>query len=281
MLRKIKKALPAVVSAILCVTMTFGITASADLIWRLPISTKTTESATASSTSVWKNAKALTSAKYNSSYIKWVEKYSAKSSKNTVTFSKSRTKKFLDKQIKATKSDDPQICVSLTTKDVLVSLAYKGDSMKMVLAEGDMGFALYMNPKKITMLSVPDKKKTTVNVTAEMEYDEMIDEMKQSFMDFDSDDYYANLGIAENAKGKLFKIASGDKIYYYEEFKSADYDKFGFLFTEKGTPVAMIGDDVIACFTISNNVKDSEFTVPKGYTETDISDLGIDLDSLL
>lgn len=261
MLRKIKKALPAIVSAILCVTMVLGITASA--------------------ASVWSDAKALTNAKYNSNYIKWVEKYSQKSTKNTITFSKSRTKKFLDKQIKATKSDNPQTSVSIISKDALVSVAYKGDNMKLVLAEGDMGFAFYMNPKKMTMLSISNKKKTTVNVTAEMEYDEIIDEMNQSFMNFDSDNYYAELGIAENAKGKLFKITSGDKTYYYEEFKSADYDKFGFLFTEKGAPVAMIGDDVIACFTISNNVKDSEFTVPKGYTETDINDLGVDIGSLL
>lgn len=261
MLRKIKKAIPAVISAVLCVAMALGITASA--------------------ASVWSDAKALTTAKYNSNYIKWVEKYSQKESKNTVTFSKSRTKKFLDKQIKATKSDDPQTSVSLINKDVLVSIAYKGGNMKMVVAEGEIGFAFYISPKKMTMLSIPDKKKTTVAVTADMGYDELIDEMNQSFMNFDSDNYYADLGIAENAKGKLFKLTSGDKTYYYEEFKSADYNKFGFLFTEKGTPVAIIGDDLIACFTLSTNVKDSEFTLPKGYKETDINDLGIDLGSLL
>ena len=261
MLRKIKKAIPAVISAILCVTMVLGITASA--------------------ASVWSDAKALTTAKYNSNYIKWVEKYSQKKSKNTVTFSKSRTKKFLDKQIKATKSDDPQTSVSIINKDVLVSIAYKGGNMKMVAAEGDMGFAFYISPKKMTMISIPDKKKTTITVTAEMGYDEIIDEMNQSFMDFDSDDYYADLGIADNAKGKLFKFTSGDKTYYYEEFKSADYDKFGFLFTEKGTPIAIIGDDLIACFTLSTNVKDSEFTVPKGYKETDINDFNIDFGSML
>ncbi len=260
MLRKLKKALPAIVSAVLCVAMALGITASA--------------------ASVWSDAKALTNAKYNATYIKWVEKYSAKSAKSTVTFSKSRTKKFLEKQIKATKSDDPQTSVSIINKDAVVSVAYKGDNIKMILADGDIGFAVYANPKEITMLSVSDKKKTTTKVTAEMAYDDIIGTMNQSFMNFDSDDYYVDLGIAENAKGKLFKIKSGDKTYYYEEFKCAEYDKFGFLFTEKGTPIAMIGDDLIGCFTISNNVKDSEFTVPKGYKETDMSNWGIDLGSL-
>lgn len=261
MLRKIKKALPAIISALLCVTMVLGITASA--------------------ASVWSDAKALTNAKYNSNYIKWVEKYSQKESKSTVTFSKSRTKKFLDKQIKATKSDDPQTSVSLISKDVLVSVAYKGDSMKLVIYESDMGLAFYANSKEMAMLSIADKKKTTVPVTAEMEYDELIGNMNQSFMDFDSDDYYANLGISENAKGKIFKFKSGDKTYYYEEFKSADYDKFGFLFTEKGTPIAIIGDNVIACFTISNKIKDSEFTVPDGYKETDVNDLYSSIGNLM
>lgn len=84
MLRKLKKALPAIVSAVLCVTMVLGITASA--------------------ASVWSETKALTNAKYNSNYIKWVEKYSEKESKNTVTFSKSRTKKYLDKMSRSQKA---------------------------------------------------------------------------------------------------------------------------------------------------------------------------------
>lgn len=261
MLRKIKKALPAIVSAVLCVAMAMGITASA--------------------ASVWSDAKALTNAKYNSNYIKWVEKYSKKESKSKVTFSKSRTKKFLDKQIKVTKSDDPQTGVSIISKDVLLSVVYKGDNMKMVIYSNDMGLAFYSNPEEMTMLSIADKKKTTVPVTDEMEYDEVIGEMNQSFMDFDSDDYYADLGISENAKGKIFKFKSGGKTYYYEEFKSADYEKFGFLFNEKGTPLAIVGDELIACFTISNKVKDSEFTVPDGYKETDINDMYSSLVNLL
>ena len=115
MLRKLKKALPAILSAVLCVTMVLGITASA--------------------ASVWSETKALTGAKYNSNYIKWVEKYSEKDAKNTVTFGKSKTKKFFDKMIKVTKSDDPQMCVSVINKNVLLSIAYKDDNMKMVIYE--------------------------------------------------------------------------------------------------------------------------------------------------
>lgn len=250
MLRKLKKALPAIVSAVLCVAMVLGITASA--------------------ASVWSETKALTEAKYNSNYIKWVEKYSEKNAKNTVTFGKSRTKKFLDKMIKVTKSNDPQMCVSVINKNVLLSIAYKDDNMKMVIYENDMGMAFYMNPKEMTMLSVADKQKVIRPVTDDIGYDDIIAEMNQSFMNFDSDNYYAELGIADNAKGKLFKIKSGENTYYYEEFKNSEYDKFGFLFTEKGTPVAIIGDELIACFKISYKVKDSEFTVPKGYKTVDL-----------
>lgn len=261
MLRKLKKALPAIISAVLCVTMALGITASA--------------------ASVWSDAKALTTAKYNSNYIKWVEKYSEKSTKNTVTFGKSRTKKFFDKQIKAIKGKDPQFSVSIVNKEALVSIVYKGSNIKLVMAEEDMGIGMYMTPKKITMLSVGDKQKVTIPVSQDMGYDDIIDEMLDSFMNFDGDDYYAELGIAENAKGKLFKFTSGEKTYYYEEFKSSEYDKFGFLFTEKGTPIAMRGDDIIACFNISYKVDDSEFTVPKGYKETDADDFDLGLGSLL
>lgn len=252
MLRKLKKAFPAIVSALLCVTMALGITASA--------------------ASVWSETKALTTAKYNSNYIKWVEKYSEKETKNTVSFGKSRTKKFLDKQIKAVKSDDPQFSVDVITKDVIVSVAYKGKKIKMVVYEDNTGVGMYINSKNMTMVSVGDKAKVTIPVTEDMDYDDIMDEMLGEFMNFDSDDYYAELGIAENAKGKLFKFKSGDKIYYYEEFESNEYDKYGYLFDEKGNPLAMIGDELIACFRMSYNLKDSYFVVPKDYKEIDADD---------
>lgn len=102
MLRKLKKALPAIVSAVLCVTMALGITASA--------------------ASVWSETKALTTAKYNSNYIKWVEKYSEKDAKSTVTFGKSRTKKFYEKQLTAFNAKDPQFALNMATKDEIMSV---------------------------------------------------------------------------------------------------------------------------------------------------------------
>ena len=158
MLRKLKKALPAIVSAILCVTMVLGITASAHpgrtdsngghydrstgtyhthngggssssssssssstsyTFENKNTTTKTSDnkSTTNSAASVWSETKALTTAKYNSNYIKWVEKYSAKDTKNTVTFGKSRTKKFYEKQLKTLNAEEPQFALNLVTKD--------------------------------------------------------------------------------------------------------------------------------------------------------------------
>ena len=246
MFRKIKKALPAIVSAVLCVAMALGITASA--------------------ASEWSDTKALTSAKYNSNYIKWVEKYSAKDTKNTVTFGKSRLKKFYEKQLTAMDAENPQFAMNVITKDEIVSVAYKSRKMKIVVYVEGEGMAIYTTPKEMTILSVADKQKITTPITDDIGYDDLVDEMLESYANFDNDSYFAeDLGISENAKGKIFKFKSGENTYYYEEFSTDNYSKIGFLFDSKGNPLAMTDGDVTACFQIKYTVKDSEFTVPGGY----------------
>lgn len=254
---KIKKAVSAVTAAVLCVTMAFGTAASA------------------ATDPVWKETKTLANAKYNSTYIKLAEKYSKKESSKTVTFEKSKTKKFLDKQIKAIKSDDPQFSVYAINKDEIASVAYKDDKIKMVIYSKnvDLSIGIYEDPKNVVMASPADKEKITLPVTDAAAYEEVINGMLDGFMNFNDENYYDNLGIKDTAKGKYFKIKSGDKTYYYEEFKSSQYDKFGFLFNEKGKPIAMVGDETIACFSISYSVKDSAFKVPKDYKEVDLSEL--------
>lgn len=249
MLRKLKKALPAIVSALLCVTMALGITASA--------------------ASVWSETKALTTAKYNSNYIKWVEKYSAKSTKNTVTFSKSRTKKFYEKQVDALDAKNPQFAVSMITSDQIVHVAFKNRKLKAVIYTEKEGMAIYMDSKNMTILSVADKQKVTAPIPADVDYDDLVDEMLESYAGFDNDSYFAeDLGISDNTKGKIFKFTSGENTYYYEEFKTDNAGTIGFLFDAKGNPLAMNADGEAVCFQIKYTVKDSEFTVPKGYKET-------------
>ncbi|MDE5741143.1 MAG: hypothetical protein K2H90_01685, partial [Oscillospiraceae bacterium] len=244
MLRKLKKAIPAIVSAVLCVTMVLGITASA--------------------ASVWSETKALTTAKYNSNYIKWVEKYSEKDAKNTVTFGKSRTKKFYEKQMDAFNENDPQFALNMITKDEMVSVVYKGRKIKMVVYTEESGIAIYMNSKEMTMLSVSDKQKLKMPIPDDVNYDDLIDDMLDSYAKLDNDAFMAeDLGIADNEKGKLFKFKSGDNIYYYEQFETENEGDVGFLFDSKGNPLAMNADGLAACFQIKYTVKDYEFTVPK------------------
>lgn len=251
MLRKLKKAFPAIVSALLCVTMALGITASA--------------------ASVWSETKALTTAKYNSNYIKWVEKYSEKETKNTVSFGKSRTKKFYEKQLEAFNDKDPQFAVNMITKDEIVSVAYKGRKIKMVVYTEKEGLAIYMDSKQMTLLSVSDKEKMTAPIPDDVEYDDLVDEMLEAYASFDNDSYFSDdLGIADNAKGKIFKFKSGENTYYYEQFDTDNMGSVGFLFDSKGNPLAMNSDGLAICFQIKYTVKDSEFNIPKGYTEMDI-----------
>lgn len=256
MLRRLKKIFPAVVSAVLCAAMALGVTAYA--------ADKTTE--------LWKEAKALTSLKYNSNYINWGEKYSEKETKNTVAYSKSRTKKFLDKLIKTANTENPTYSFGLIEKTGFVNYVFKDGSLKIIsLVDGEVN-TMYATENAITLLSV--KNKTKVGVSGKS-YKEEIDKLSSEYTEertaevadiFDFD-------IAENAKGKIFKFKSDDKIYYYEEF---DMDKYygnvGFVFTEKGTPVTMVLNNTAFCISFKTTVDDSEFDIPKGYKTVDIDD---------
>lgn len=256
MLRRLKKIFPAVISAVLCAAMALGVTASA--------ADKTTD--------LWKEAKALTSLKYNSNYIKWGDKYSEKETKNTVAYSKSRTKKFLDKLIKTANTENPTYSFGLIEETGLISYVFKDGSLKIIsLVDGEVN-TLYLTGDSITLLSV--KNKTKVGLKGK-NYKKEIDKLSAEYtvertaevadiFDFD---------IAENAKGKIFKFKNDDKIYYYEEFDmDSYYGNVGFIFTEKGTPIVMVLNNTSFCVSFKTTVDDSEFDIPKGYKTVDIDD---------
>lgn len=244
MLRKLKKILPAIVSAVLCVTMTLGIAASA------------------ADKTVFSDMQALTPLKYNSTSIKWLKKYSEKDSKSTVTYSKSRTKKFLDRLFKESDKDSPELALGLTTKNNFLYFACKGnDKLKIVTYVDDEATVMYVADGNVTMLD-PESKTKVETESEGLNLAGFAGIMTENF-DFD---------ISENEKGKIFKLKSNDKIYYYEEFECDEYDHVGFIFTEKGTPIAMMVDDEYYCIKYSLNVKDSEFDVPKGYKTVDFDD---------
>ena len=257
MLKKFKKFFPAVVSAMLCVTMLLSVTASA----------------ADKDTYVWKDTKALTSLKYNSNYIKWAEKYGAKEAKNTVSYGKSRTKKFLDKLNQNVNKEKPTYSFGLIEKKGLVNYVFKDGSLKVISLVDGKVTTLYVHDYYVTLISVKNKTKVSAGgKSAKTEFDRLAAEHTQKrtaevaeVFDFE---------IAENEKGKLFKFKSEDKTYYYEEFKTEDsrFDKVGFLFTEKGTPVAMYINNTAFCISFKTTVDDSEFDIPKGYKTVDVDD---------
>lgn len=247
MLRKLKKAIPAVISAILCVTMVLGVTVSA-------------EKKNSGDGSVWTNSKALTNAKYYSKYIKLASKYSEKKSKNTISYEKSRMKKFSDKFSKAASAKNPEFSLALIDKESIIYLAVKGNNNKMVLCMYNMGIASYSDGKTMTLLSVEDKIKVSETVENDKD-DNFASELADEF----------DFGISENAKGRFFKFKSEEKIYYYEEFDT-DYYVVGMLFNEKGSPLAIVVDDEVYCISFKTTVDDSEFDIPKGYKNVDIGD---------
>lgn len=257
MLKKLKKAIPAVISAILCVTVAFG----------------TAASAADNSSDIWKDAKTLANAKYNSKYIKWVEKYSEKESKSTVVYAKSRTKKFLDKLLAKTESEDPKFSFSLIDNDGLVSYTFKDGSLKVVSLIDGENVAVFINDNSISLISVKNKTKVTAN--GEGSSDERLVQIAKEYTGKMSEEIADTFDfeISENEKGKIFKFKSDEKIYYYEEFECDGYFNYvGFVFTEKGTPVAVIIDRASFCVNFKTQVDDSDFDIPKGYKDIDLDD---------
>ncbi len=263
---KIKRKISGFIAAALCCTMLTGTAVYAeDTSLTAAVSTTADYGVKAAKKSVWSETKSIAGAKYNSNYIKLAEKYSKKEKKKSISFGKSRTKKFLEKFYKEMDAEgtEHEIKMSLLTKDEIVSVALKDNNFKTVMYEDGEGIAIYITPKEMTMLAVNDKEKMTIPIPEDFDYDEYWTEaLDQGLV---ADDINLSAGIEDDEKGKYFKIKSNDKIYYYEEFGSE-----GVLFSEKGTPLAIVSDGFAACFTVSYSVKDSEFDIPKGYKEAEI-----------
>ncbi len=260
----IKKKISGFIAAAICCTMLTGTAVYAE---GYPVKAGSSQSSSSSENkSIWDETKEIAGASYNSKYIKWVKKYSEKEQKNTVSFGKSRTKKAFEKFYKASSKEEIQVKLNIINKTEIASIVIKDDNIKVVMYTDGSAFALYSNPKKITMLDIGEKEKIVMPLT-----DDDYDDLGLDTDDLTSEtDINESFGIKDNAKGKLFKFKSNDKIYYYEEFESGDYyGKLGFLFTEKGTPIAVNVDGDIACFRMYYKVDDSEFDIPKGYKTVD------------
>lgn len=245
---KIKRVLSAVIAALLCFVTVSSVPASAK-----------------SNDAVWQEIKAMSGAKYNSTYIKLMEKYSAKDAKNTIAYSKSRTKKFMDKFLKAAHKDKPQFKLNIINKDYLVSAAVKGDKFRAVgYIEGD-GLAYYYDSENITLFNINTKEKCFCPMNEALENGFAIADTNEFAEAAESESIF-DFFILDNEKGKVFKIKSGEKIYYYEEFESERYTNkgiFGFLFSENGNILAVINSEGSFCVSFSQKVDDSAFDIPE------------------
>lgn len=245
MLRKIKKAIPAVISAILCIAIAMGMT-----VYAQPADSK------------WNECKKLINSSFDQQYIDLAIKYKAKESKNTVVFSKSRTKKFFDRYNKAVAAKKPEFSMEMSDKNSFEYIACKGAKAKYVFYAEDSSVSYcevaFSDGKTQTALSLENKTKTTVKA------DESLFDLKSAESDI----------IDANQKGKFFKFKSGGKVYYYEEFiiNSALDEAYGLLFNENGEPLAAILDNSVYCVCFKTKVDDSEFNIPKGYKTVDPDD---------
>ncbi len=200
---------------------------------------------------IYTEIKSISGAKYSSAYIKLAEKYRDKEAKNTITYSKSRTKKFWDKYTKAISSDKPEFNLYLINKDMVMGMAAKDDKIKVAMYAEDTGLAMYVDSSSVTMLdpstkmSVSAPNDGSITIASALESAEILD---APFKDTD--------------KGKIFKFKYKDNSYVYEEF-----DGIGILFTSKGTAVALTDETGTFCCRFSYSVKDSVFDIPDGYTD--------------
>lgn len=250
MLKKLKKVFPAVVSAVLCVAMAFGTTASAQSV-----------------ESCWSEGVKAANSSFDQNYIDLAIKYHNKEAKNTIAFGKSRTKKFIKSFNSKIISQKNEFSLEMSDKNNIILFAQKGGKLKIVDCEEgynyNYGIAYFSDGKSSTALSLKNKTKTKVPGDFDPPY--TISDITTDDLDMPDDDI----------TGKYFKFKSGGKIYYYEEFtiKGSFYeDTIGTLFDENGNILAMLMDDEVYCVFFKTKIDDSEFDIPKGYKTVDLDD---------
>ncbi|MGN1415637.1 MAG: hypothetical protein ACI4XF_02260 [Oscillospiraceae bacterium] len=264
-----KKKMSVALAAAVCCSMisTFGIAASAEEYTYSEGDCIVSELYAADP--AYTEAVKLAGVKYNSGLAKKVKSYEGKTSKSTVTFSKSRTKKYFDKLYKSVDkmAEDPSkasISISMVSSDSVISIAMKGDKAKYIvyMEEEDisMGLGIYQDSKNITLLDLSSKEKMTTPVTSD---DESVDMVSTAGS-------VADLNIKDSTKGKLFKFKYNDKGYYYEVFTNEDGQTIGCVFDTKLNPVMMMDDTGYYTVKITTSVKSSSVTVPSGYEEIDL-----------
>lgn len=251
---KIKRVISAGVAAALCVALSLSVPAAA----------KTDDTTR-------REVKTVAGVKYNSSYIKWLEKYGAREAKSTVVYSKSRTKKFVYRFAKAAYSDEPQLSLSIINDEFVGSAAIKGGKFRVIGCNDDYCSAYYSDSENITFFDFNANEKFEGSMNNASEYGLGFSNANELAEECGNDLFY--FFIPDGEKGKAFKIKSGEKIYYYEEFYSDMYGALGFLFSEDGNILALKNQDGCFCVSFSKKVDDSVFNMPeKGFKEVKFED---------
>ncbi|MCM1024697.1 MAG: hypothetical protein NC395_11675 [Prevotella sp.] len=256
-LRKLRKTAVSILAAAVSAALIMSVSVSA-----------------AEKTDVWKETKTMAGATYSSKYTKLIKKYYEKDSDKTVSFGKSRTKKFFDKYNAAREEDKP-LSYSVTGSDVIMSMTYDSEHMKVVSFMEDLTFGLYIDTEKLSLIDPETKTKCSIEIEKD-DFSELAASASDSlvFLDGVRDELGFDDDYSEN--GKYFKLKSNDKIYFYEEFSGGGYN-FGFLFSEKGKLLAMGDDSAAFCVNVSYSVDSDDFKIPAGYKDVGILDFDSDL----
>lgn len=208
---------------------------------------------------------------FEQNYIDLAIKYHGKKTDKTVSYKKSRSKKFLDKFNKTVMSKKPEYTLELSDRHSLAYVARKDGKMKCIYHDRYLydcySEVVYADGDSVTAFSV--ESKTKAKLPKDKVGDTLADNISEEGLLFDD----------INGTGKYFKFKSGGKIYYYEEFgvdespsSPSQPSYLGFLFDEGGDVLAVVYDDEAYYMSFKTAADDSEFTQPKGYKTVDYED---------
>ncbi len=207
----------------------------------------------------------LAGVKYSSSLAKKVESYMGKSSKTTVKYKNSRTKKMfmskLEKRAADIGSGDEDalksgFSIAMVGKDSVTYMGMKGDKTAIVAYQDETGIGMYSDSSSITITELYSKQKITQSL--------------EGIEDYSSDDSVSadslTASIGDNEKAKVFKFDGKSESYTLEVFE-INGEEMGFLFNSKNQIIG--GYDYSGYYSIkfSLSPKTSSVTVPDYYTE--------------
>lgn len=210
---------------------------------------------------------------FEQKYIDLAIKYHGKETDKTVSYKKSRSKKFLDKFNKAVTSEKPEYTLETSDRHNILYVALKDGKIKAIYHDNYYynhscySEIIYADGDNAVFFSVESKTK------AKLPKDGADDTIAYSISEGLSFDDINDIG-------KYFKFKSGGKIYYYEEFgvdespASPNQPSYlGFLFDESGNVLAGVYDDEAYYMSFKTSADDVDFAHPKGYKTVDYENL--------